>query len=133
MNSTRPSDLTADLELTSGETWTGCESAIKAFEQAWQLGDSPSIDLYLVVEGADRLTLLAELVHVDLEFRLKRGQNVRVESYLSRYPALAAEREQLLELVAESGAAPVPSTPCAFLHRTNRRHQPWKHRTPAEE
>jgi predicted ATPase/predicted Ser/Thr protein kinase len=100
VNSTRPSDLTAALELTSGETWTGCESAIKAFEQAWQLGDSPSIDLYLVVEGADRMALLAELVHVDLEFRLKRGQNVRVESYLSRYPELAADREQLLELVA---------------------------------
>jgi predicted ATPase/predicted Ser/Thr protein kinase len=100
VTTTRISEQTAALEQPASETWTGCESAIKAFELAWRRGESPSIDNYLLVDGPDRPPLLAELVHADLEFRLKRGESIRAESYLARYPELAENREQLLELLA---------------------------------
>ena len=38
---------------------------------------------------AARLALLVELVHVELELRLKAGEPARVEEYLRRYPELA--------------------------------------------
>jgi WD40 repeat protein/tetratricopeptide (TPR) repeat protein/tRNA A-37 threonylcarbamoyl transferase component Bud32 len=60
------------------------------FDSLWQTPQKPHIDDFLVVcsEG-ERLALLVELVHSDLEFRLRAGEPVRVEDYLSRYPQLA--------------------------------------------
>ena len=48
-----------------------------------------------------------ELVHVDLEFRLKAGEAARVESYLDRYPHLTQDSATVLDLLeAEYEAAP---------------------------
>jgi serine/threonine protein kinase/predicted ATPase len=56
------------------------------------------------VSGAEGDALLVELVHIDLEFRLKAGQAARVESYLSRYPHLNGVSAVLLDLLeAEHG------------------------------
>src|SRR5439155_21760144 len=44
--------------------------------------------------------LLVELVHVDLEYRLKAGEPARVEEYLGRYPDLGRDRRVVLELLA---------------------------------
>ena len=38
-----------------------------------------------------RAPVLLELVHADLECRLKAGEGTRAEDYLRRYPELAAE------------------------------------------
>jgi predicted ATPase len=40
-----------------------------------------------------------ELVHVDLELRLKGGEPARVEEYLARYPSLAADRAAVVDLI----------------------------------
>ena len=40
-----------------------------------------------------------ELVHVDLEFRLKAGESARVESYLVRYPHLTKDSGTVLDLL----------------------------------
>ena len=85
--------------LTSGE-WARCESLIKAFEQAWRGNDVPAIDEFLQVDGPERLALLVELVHADIEFRLKAGEPVRVEKYLSRYPELSGDGQIVTELAA---------------------------------
>src|SRR5262249_9575922 len=44
--------------------------------------------------------LLPELVHADLEFRLKAGESVRVEDYLRRYPGLSSDAQILVGLLA---------------------------------
>ncbi len=100
METTRISDHTPPFDALADETWTGCESAIRAFEHAWRRGESPAIDNFLLADGPERPALLVELVHADLEFRLKTGEQVCIESYLQRYPELAADRDVLLDLIA---------------------------------
>jgi hypothetical protein len=41
--------------------------------------------------------VLLELVHIELELRLKAGEAARVEAYLARCPELAGDRAVTLE------------------------------------
>ena len=82
-----------------GSAWDEFEDAIRRFEDAWQGSVRPEILAYLPT-GADRTRLLTELVHVDLEYRLRAGEAARVEEYLARYPELSEDREVVLELIA---------------------------------
>src|SRR4051812_20645945 len=75
------------------------EDAIRRFEDAWQGRAQPEIVAYLP-DGAGRTRLLTELVHVDLEFRLRAGEAARVEDYLTRYPELGDDRGASLSLIA---------------------------------
>jgi serine/threonine protein kinase/predicted ATPase len=95
-------DARSDAALVDplkGGTWSRCEEVIEAFERAWQTGTPPRIDDYWQAGGTDRDALLVELVHVDLEFRLKRGEAARVENYLSRYPELGRDNAIVLDLL----------------------------------
>jgi serine/threonine protein kinase/predicted ATPase len=84
-----------------GEEWLALKDAIRRFENAWQQGPSrPVIDDYLPAGDRLRFGFLIELVHIDLEFRLKAGEDARVEEYLGRYPQLAADRSVVLQLIA---------------------------------
>jgi tetratricopeptide (TPR) repeat protein/tRNA A-37 threonylcarbamoyl transferase component Bud32 len=76
---------------------SGLDALIGKFEEAWQRGPAPAIEDYL---PPGDVTALAELVHVDLERRLKTGDEVRVESYLERFPTLADLPDTVLELIA---------------------------------
>lgn len=80
--------------------WGQLEEVVTAFEEAWQQGKQPSIDEYLRADGIERPTLITELVHTDLECRLKAGDPVRVEEYLERYPEIAGDRQRALDLIA---------------------------------
>ncbi|HET6880905.1 MAG TPA: protein kinase [Pirellulales bacterium] len=76
------------------------ERLIRRFEQAHLRGDRPQIDDYLRAEDAEQPTLLlVELVHVDLELRMKSRENVSVEEYLARYPALRQAEPVVLSLI----------------------------------
>src|SRR5262245_41494484 len=87
-------------QAVASSDWQRCEEAIKRFEDAWKLGQSPSIDEYLLSDGDVRRALLVELVHIDLEFRLKSGASARVEDYLSKYPDLGEKPSELVDLIA---------------------------------
>src|SRR5262249_39875527 len=86
--------------LLSSPVWSQCEGLIKAFEEAWRRGETPGIEAYLRVDGPEKRALLVELVHIDLEFRLKSGEGVRVEMYLNSHPQLATHRGTVLDLIA---------------------------------
>jgi WD40 repeat protein/tRNA A-37 threonylcarbamoyl transferase component Bud32 len=77
------------------------ERAVNRFEDAWQRGERPEIEPYLPAEAPDRVRVLVELVHVDLERRLKVGEPMRVETYLERYPELREDALVLGLLAAE--------------------------------
>jgi hypothetical protein len=47
------------------------EQTIDAFEDAWQRGDSPAIDPFLPLGAAERQACLIDLVHIDVEYRLR--------------------------------------------------------------
>src|SRR5262245_64186208 len=86
--------------LLNSPSWTRCEKIIKSFEEAWRRGESPTIEGFLNVDGPERHALLVELVHVDLEIRLRSNEAALVETYLKAFPDLARDRHSLLELIA---------------------------------
>jgi predicted ATPase/predicted Ser/Thr protein kinase len=88
------------VRSTAPEDWSSLEDRIKRFVNAWRQGPRPRIDDFLPSGDGLRPTLLIELVHTDLELRLKAGEAARVEEYLDRYPELAGRRTAVLELIA---------------------------------
>jgi hypothetical protein len=81
-------------------TRTGFEDRIRQFEQDWAAGLRPHIDSYLAGLDPAPRGLLVELVHIDLEFRIKAGESVRAADYLARYPQLAADADAAAELIS---------------------------------
>jgi hypothetical protein len=93
---TQPDARKAASAATGGSR---LEEIVEAFERAWQAGRRPDLDAYLPAGGPLRQAVLVELVHADLECRLKAGEPARVEDYLGRYPELATAPPLVLELV----------------------------------
>ena len=77
-------------------------SIVYRFETAWQDGTAPNVELFLPSDADSefRLRLLRELVAVDLEYRLRAKEDVRIESYLDRYEELGKDDEAVLDLIA---------------------------------
>jgi hypothetical protein len=118
------------------------ERLVCRFAQAWQHGATPSLDDYLHAEPRERLALLIELVHTDLECRLKAGQPARVEEYLARFPELAEKRRVAITLVTREYELRRRSEPalgslntCAASPITERNwrlsSRPWRLRAPS--
>src|SRR3989442_8851807 len=93
----------AGLPLTDDEL-VAVEDAVAQFERAWRDGSRPAVDAFLPADGAWRQHLLIELVHTDLELRLKAGEAARAEEYLARHTELASDRAAAFDLItAEYG------------------------------
>jgi hypothetical protein len=76
------------------------EHLIRRFEQAHQQGQRPQIDSYLQSSEADEPTLLLiELIHTELELRIKSGEKVSVDEYFERYPSLRQNLPVMLSLI----------------------------------
>jgi serine/threonine protein kinase len=75
------------------------EQILSEFESAWSSGQKPDLGGYLNAADVEPRTLLTELVHADLEYRLKAGEPIRVECYLAKYAELAADRQAALRLI----------------------------------
>jgi serine/threonine protein kinase len=87
------------LQQLASQQLNRLDEVLRRFEAAWQAGQTPVLDDFLEGQDTERRALLIELVHTDLEHRLKGGQGVRVEDYLARYPELADERQQVVVLI----------------------------------
>ena len=86
----------------STAAWQRRLNVLESFEQAFQRGERPNIENYLVgaQDDTERRGLLVDLVHADLELRMKAGEAVPAEVYLERYPEL---RDAGGEFVAQFG------------------------------
>ncbi len=83
------------------ETRERFDELIDDFENECRAQRRPDIDNYLArVSEIERSSLLKELAGLDLEYRLRSGESVRVEEFLSRFPALQSEPSAALELIA---------------------------------
>ncbi|HUR53762.1 MAG TPA: serine/threonine-protein kinase, partial [Gemmataceae bacterium] len=86
------------LTPTIGEAgWDECESVIRQFEDAWRDSGRPEIGDFVSSQSPHSARLLLELAHIDLEFRLRTGEDARTEDYLDRFPQLGDEALDLLE------------------------------------
>lgn len=86
--------------MLPGETIENREQIVQSFEDAWDSRKPPDIESFVKGISSERRWVVLELVHSDLELRLKNGLDVRVESYLERFPELENDPEQVVQLVA---------------------------------
>jgi WD40 repeat protein len=84
----------------AAETSAAFEEAVRRFEDAWRGPGRPDIAGFVPPPGAGHTRLLLELVHVDLDLRLRNGEAARVEHYLGRFPDLGGDRAAVVELIA---------------------------------
>ena len=70
----------APVDQLLSTDWDRVRAVVARFEESWQSEQAPDIPAYWPVAGVDRLALLVELVHTDLEYRLKANEPVQVES-----------------------------------------------------
>ncbi len=91
---------TSPSPANSSSQWNDLDDVLEQFEYAWQSGSPPSIDTYRQMAVADPQALLGELAYLDLAWRLRGGEAIRVENYLERYPELASNRDQVVQLIA---------------------------------
>jgi tetratricopeptide (TPR) repeat protein len=70
------------------DEWARLQQILARFEHAWQQGEHPLIEDFLPKEEPEWVTLLVELIHLDLHYRIEAGQAVRVEHYLSAHDEL---------------------------------------------
>jgi tetratricopeptide (TPR) repeat protein len=83
----------------SAEEWLPYEQLIQRFEQAWEEGSRPALEAYLPPGGNWPWAALLELVHADLEYRLKAGEAARVEEYWQVYPSLTEHAGAAVDLI----------------------------------
>jgi WD40 repeat protein len=93
------SAVDSHLRYLPSAEWARLEPILRDFEQAWRDGRRPALADYWPREAGAGLTLLAELVHLDLEYRLRSGEATRVETYLDAYPELARDAAAAIPLI----------------------------------
>ena len=64
------------------------DQIIDRFEDVWQQSQRPDIADFLPNDDRLRLAVLRELVHVDVEYRCKCGEQPRIDEYFVRYSEL---------------------------------------------
>src|SRR6266851_3284032 len=88
-------DRTAGLGNLTAPEWERLQDLLDRYERAWnEAGPEQLLDFkdYLPpTEDALRSAALQELIKTDLEIRWRRGQTVRIESYLQEFPELGVE------------------------------------------
>jgi serine/threonine-protein kinase len=92
-------------------TWI--DEVADRFERHWkQGGERPRIEDYLADEAAPRRTrLLAELLRVERELRLKGGETPTPEEYCQRFPDDGAAIDAAFDIAERPGPAPSPPAP----------------------
>jgi formylglycine-generating enzyme required for sulfatase activity len=99
LGETRVENVPAGVE-PQREASTRVLRLVRRFEDAWRRGQPPALEEFLPPGTTERREAMVALVHVDLERRLLGGEAVRVETYLQRYPELAADHAGVLHLIA---------------------------------
>jgi hypothetical protein len=75
----------------SSAAWGALQQVVRDFEGAWARGAQPRIEAYLERSTGDRAALLVELVHTEVELRLRAGEPVTAREYLARFPELESD------------------------------------------
>jgi serine/threonine-protein kinase len=79
------------------DTLERIDRACTRFEQAWRSGGRPDLRDYLTGAGAERSALFCELLKVELEIRLKRGEQPSAAEYRQRFPDEADQIDAIVD------------------------------------
>jgi serine/threonine-protein kinase len=102
------------------------EQVLERFEDAWRAGQQPRLEDYLDGSGGERLALLIELVHTELHYRLRRGETVRVETYLQRHPELTEDQQVALDLIEAEYRLRLRTEPALAVEEYLGRFPQWR-------
>jgi len=80
-------------------SWRQRLQLLDVFEQAWERGERPSVESALPASSSSRSALLVNLILVEQEYRLRSGEAVRAEEYFARFPELAHDADDALEII----------------------------------
>ena len=65
-------------------SFTDVQKSVRSFRQALGRGERPAIENSVPTGTAHRLEIVLELVHEEMEFRLKQGEELDSRSFLER-------------------------------------------------
>lgn len=77
------------------------EAAVERFEQALNNGHPADLTAWLPHDPIERKATLIELIHVELELKLRKREAIRVEQYLKQFAELRKERRAVLDLLVK--------------------------------
>src|SRR6478609_8524443 len=77
---------------------------VARFRQALDAGNNPRIREFLPASASVRSAAVIELVQTDMEWRLPRGENIRLEFYLEQFPELVGARDSVIGLIEKEWA-----------------------------
>ena len=118
-------------ELESS-AWREVQDLVRSFRQALLRGERPAIEEYAPEGSAHRRSVLSELVHEEMEVRIKAGECFEVDAYLARFADLAAEPNAILELVEAESALRRRAPAAAGAMSIDKAEQAnWSSRPPA--
>src|SRR5260370_11044028 len=90
------------LSGLSAATMERLDSACLRFETGWKQGPRPVLEEYLsTVPEPEALTLLFELLKLDLYYRRQAGETIVLADYVPRFPQY---RQQLEQFAARASA-----------------------------
>lgn len=131
MDGVNPADRHSDRD--SVLNLPEARAIVERFEQALFAGSNPRLEAYIPDELSERLIVLEELVHIDIEYRARQRESIRFEEYLSRFPQLAQDtlrlrrlRDTFQQFVSE--AEPTANAPVGISTRSPAGH-PFPSRT----
>ncbi len=75
------------------------ENAIANFEREFANGHAPLIERYVDTTDVNSQELFAELLHTELELKIRDGQSARVEAYAERFPQIRTQSKLYQELI----------------------------------
>lgn len=79
------------------------DSICDSFEAAWKDGAEPNLEDYLTDAGAEHAReLFEELIHVDMYYRQRNGENSSIDDYIARFPQYSSD----LTLPRQGSTAP---------------------------
>src|SRR5207302_2908819 len=97
----------ADASRTAGiaadQTWRYREEILGRFEAAWRSGPRPRIEEFIPAPPGSNLHLLIEIIHLDVEYRLRAGEKVTATDYTARFPELGRHPAALLSVARAAG------------------------------
>jgi serine/threonine protein kinase len=87
------------LESLSQVDQSTVETIIERFEIAWEADPPPSLEDFIPENDLLRKIVLVELIHADLDFKIKSGKKARIENYFKRFPDLKSDQDIFCELI----------------------------------